>query len=150
MNEVIELAKVIYSVSGLPLDLCGAIAQDLVDRGYGRGSEGSWIVTEKGCVINCSKCGERLELCYPDGTEVERLPHCPYCGSRNDWSVLCHHGLWLPADEWPPESDGRYLLATDRGEILVGEWRDGMLRCSCSLTTAVKWWMPAPELPKGD
>ena len=55
---------------------------------------------------------------------------------------------WLPADDWPPERDGRYLLATDRGEILVGEWRDGMLICECSPTTAVKWWMPAPELPE--
>ena len=61
-----------------------------------------------------------------------------------------HKSRWTPAADWPPESDGRYLLATDRGEILVGEWRDGMLRCACSLTTAVKWFMPAPELPKGD
>lgn len=56
---------------------------------------------------------------------------------------------WIPADDWPPESDGRYLMATDRGEMLVGEWKDGMLRCKgSSMTTAVKWWMPAPELPE--
>ena len=95
MNEVIELAKVIYSVSGLPLELCGAIAQELVERGYGKRDE------------------------------------------------------WIPAADWPPESDGRYLLATDRGEMLVGEWKDGMLRCKgSSMTTAVKWFMPAPELPE--
>lgn len=41
-----------------------------------------WIVSEKGCVITCPKCGERLELCYPDGTEVKYLPHCPWCGKR--------------------------------------------------------------------
>lgn len=34
MNEVMELGLVIHEVSGLPLELCGAIAQDLVDRGY--------------------------------------------------------------------------------------------------------------------
>jgi hypothetical protein len=39
-----------------------------------------WIVTERGCVITCPNCGERLELCYPDGTEVRYLPHCPWCG----------------------------------------------------------------------
>ena len=41
-----------------------------------------WIITEKGCVITCPKCGERLELCYPDGTEVRYLPHCPWCGKK--------------------------------------------------------------------
>ena len=42
----------------------------------------SWIITENGCVITCPKCGERLELCYPDGTEVRYLPHCPWCGKK--------------------------------------------------------------------
>lgn len=41
-----------------------------------------WTVTENGCVITCPKCGERLELCYPDGTEVRYLPHCPWCGKK--------------------------------------------------------------------
>lgn len=93
MNEVIELAQEIYKVSGLPLELCGALASDLVERGYSR-------------------------------------------------------SCWIPADDWPPERDGRYLMATDRGEILVAEWHDGILSCPCTLTTAVKWFMPAPELPE--
>lgn len=42
----------------------------------------TWIITENGCVITCPNCGHRLELCYPDGTEVRYLPHCPYCGKR--------------------------------------------------------------------
>lgn len=42
----------------------------------------SWIITENGCVITCPKCGERLELCYPDGTEVRYLPYCPWCGKK--------------------------------------------------------------------
>ena len=41
-----------------------------------------WVITENGCVITCPKCGERLELCYPDGTEVRYLPYCPYCGKK--------------------------------------------------------------------
>ena len=41
-----------------------------------------WIITENGCVITCPNCGERLELCYPDGTEVRYLPHCPWCGKK--------------------------------------------------------------------
>lgn len=41
-----------------------------------------WVITENGCVITCPKCGERLELCYPDGTEVRYLPHCPWCGKK--------------------------------------------------------------------
>lgn len=42
----------------------------------------TWVVSENGCVITCPKCGERLELCYPDGTEVRYLPHCPWCGKK--------------------------------------------------------------------
>lgn len=45
---------------------------------------GKWIVTERGCVISCSNCGYRLELCYPDGTEVRSLSHCPSCGAKID------------------------------------------------------------------
>lgn len=44
----------------------------------------SWIVSENGCVITCPNCKERLELCYPDGTEVRYLPHCPWCGKKLD------------------------------------------------------------------
>ena len=44
----------------------------------------TWVITENGCVITCPKCGERLELCYPDGTEVRYLPHCPWCGKKLD------------------------------------------------------------------
>lgn len=42
----------------------------------------TWIIAESGCVITCPNCGHRLELCYPDGTEVRYLPHCPWCGKR--------------------------------------------------------------------
>lgn len=42
-----------------------------------------WNVTENGCVITCSDCGRRLELAYPDGTEVRSLPYCPYCGAEH-------------------------------------------------------------------
>ena len=41
-----------------------------------------WVISEKGCVITCPECGKRLELCYPDGTEVRYLPFCPYCGKE--------------------------------------------------------------------
>lgn len=43
---------------------------------------GYWIYSEKGCVINCSNCGERLELCYPDGTEIRATKYCPNCGAK--------------------------------------------------------------------
>ena len=43
---------------------------------------GYWIYSEKGCVINCSNCGERLELCYPDGTEIRVTKYCPNCGAK--------------------------------------------------------------------
>jgi hypothetical protein len=40
-----------------------------------------WVIEENSCVIKCPVCSYRLELCYPDGTEVRYLPHCPDCGS---------------------------------------------------------------------
>lgn len=46
--------------------------------------DAEWVVSENGCVITCSSCGERLELCYPDGTEVRCLPRCPWCGAKMD------------------------------------------------------------------
>ena len=49
---------------------------------YKKEKSGSWIYSEKGCVINCSSCGERLELCYPDGTEIRETKYCPNCGAR--------------------------------------------------------------------
>lgn len=45
---------------------------------------GYWVYSEKGCVINCSNCGERLELCYPDGTELRATKYCPNCGAKMD------------------------------------------------------------------
>lgn len=47
-----------------------------------KGQCDSWVISENGCVITCPNCGERLELCYPDGTEVRYLPHCPWCGKK--------------------------------------------------------------------
>ena len=45
---------------------------------------GRWLYSNMGCVINCSNCGERLELCYPDGTEVRATAYCPFCGAKMD------------------------------------------------------------------
>lgn len=42
--------------------------------------QGYIIHSERGCVHTCSNCNERIELFYPDGTEVVTLPYCPYCG----------------------------------------------------------------------
>ena len=44
--------------------------------------ESFWETSEKGCVIKCANCNERLEMCYPDGTEIRELPYCPFCGSK--------------------------------------------------------------------
>lgn len=45
--------------------------------------EAAWEVTERGCVITCSHCTERMELYWPDGTEVgPSLHYCPYCGAK--------------------------------------------------------------------
>lgn len=65
------VARVVENVGKRILE--GNVDDEMEDR---------WIITENGCVITCPKCGERLELCYPDGTEVRYLPHCPWCGKR--------------------------------------------------------------------
>lgn len=62
---------------------CIKQATDLYNAGYRKQKQGKWIVTERGCVITCSNCKERVELYYPDGTPTGLLPYCPYCGSKN-------------------------------------------------------------------
>ena len=60
------------------------LAELLYNAGYRKQKQGKWLVTERGCVITCSNCKERVELYYPDGTEVgPALTYCPYCGSKN-------------------------------------------------------------------
>ena len=59
-------------------------AEALCDVGYQILKQGKWLISERGCVITCSNCNERLEFYYPDGTEVgPALTYCPYCGSKN-------------------------------------------------------------------
>jgi transcription elongation factor Elf1 len=72
-NEVIPLAEAIDVYNKL-----------IGNKSYTTKQVGSrcWIITESGCVITCPNCGERLELCYLDGTEVRYLPHCPWCGKK--------------------------------------------------------------------
>ena len=60
---------------------CEEIADLLIESGVIK-HQGKWINTSMNCVILCSACGERLELCYPDGTEVRALPYCPHCGAK--------------------------------------------------------------------
>ena len=43
---------------------------------------GYWYKEEKDCIIRCSNCKERLDLRYPDGTEVQHLDYCPSCGTE--------------------------------------------------------------------
>ena len=57
-------------------------AKALFDEGYCKQKQGRWVYSNMGCVINCSNCGERLELCYPDGTEIRETSYCPFCGAK--------------------------------------------------------------------
>ena len=67
--------------SGQEHCLINRVADELI-KNHVIKKRGKWITSIMGCVINCSNCGERLELCYPDGTEVRELPYCPYCGAQ--------------------------------------------------------------------
>ena len=69
-------------ISGKPCESVMEEAEALYNAGYRKQREGEWIVTERQCIITCSECGHRLELCYPDGTEVRSLPACPICGRK--------------------------------------------------------------------
>ena len=83
IEKIDELTSVIYEANHKKSVLDYRwIATEVYNAGYRKQSEGVWIVTENGCVINCSECGYRLELCYPDGTEVRALPCCPNCGAK--------------------------------------------------------------------
>jgi hypothetical protein len=75
-----------YACVDLFLEQRLEIAKVLTILGYGKLNKektGSWAISEKGCVITCSNCKERVELYWPDGTEVgPTLPYCPFCGIK--------------------------------------------------------------------
>lgn len=85
IKEMLDIGKA-YCLK-LGMSSCGGVCEScyieaLYDAGYRLLKQGHWIVTQRGCVINCSECGERLEMCYPDGTEIRKLPYCPFCGAK--------------------------------------------------------------------
>lgn len=69
--------------------------------------QGYIIHSERGCVHTCSNCNERIELFYPDGTEVVTLPYCPYCGcslgEKNEVNVSF---MTSPIGDLPINSEG--------------------------------------------
>ena len=97
-KQIEEMAKVICGVIDckncvhrFEVRKCGAMryAEELYNAGYHKQREGEWVISENGCVITCSECGYRLELCYPDGTEVRSLPACPNCGTKMKGDMEC-------------------------------------------------------------
>lgn len=79
MNKQIEeMALDIHSVSHLPLELCGALATDLVDKGYREQIEAKWVICGMfDDFFKCSHCGDD----HPWQTAIE-YKFCPNCGAR--------------------------------------------------------------------
>ena len=89
LNDFYVIPKDAYTIDYEPRTICGETDCEGCIIKYAGDIElckaqkkETWVITENGCVITCPKCGHRLELCYPDGTEVRYLPHCPWCGKR--------------------------------------------------------------------
>ena len=84
MNIMTKMETIVMNMTGCSRQTANLVVNTIWDEIYEAEEEnkGKWITTIMGCVISCSKCGERLELCYPDGTEVRALPHCPHCGAK--------------------------------------------------------------------
>ena len=82
-NQIEEMALDIHSASSLPLELCGALATDLAEKGYHKQIEGewiehiekpSWLEDDVEVYYNCSVCGTSHWSITP--------PFCPNCGAR--------------------------------------------------------------------
>lgn len=89
LNDFYVIPKDAHTIDYEPRTICGETDCEgcVIKYAYDieackRHAKQIWIITENGCVITCPKCGHRLELCYPDGTEVRYLPHCPWCGKK--------------------------------------------------------------------
>lgn len=89
-NEVVKWQEQ-HATQYLSTDLTNILGEKLADlediienHDLDFKKRGKWIYTERGCVITCSYCGERLELCHPDGTEIRWSKHCPSCGALMD------------------------------------------------------------------
>lgn len=69
--------------------------------------QGYIIHSERDCVHTCSNCNGRIELFYPDGTEVVTLPYCPYCGcSLGKKSEVNIPFMTSPIGDLPINSEG--------------------------------------------
>lgn len=84
--KINELAREICTLQN-KCDDCSrheCMTKDIVEHIYRElVKEGTWEITERGCVITCSNCKERMEFYWPDGTEVGLcLPYCPSCGAK--------------------------------------------------------------------
>jgi hypothetical protein len=86
--------------------------------------QGYIIHSERGCVHTCSNCNERIELFYPDGTEVVTLPYCPYCGcSLGEKSETSIPFMTSPIGDLPINSEGLRKAIDKMVELSVN--RDG-------------------------
>ena len=86
--------------------------------------QGYIIHSERDCVHTCSNCNGRIELFYPDGTEVVTLPYCPYCGcSLGEKSEVNIPFMTSPIGDLPINSEGLRKAIDKMVELSVN--RDG-------------------------
>ena len=73
--------------------------------------------------------------------------------NREIASYLIAHGVtvqeWIPVSE-PPKEKGTYIVCTDKGGILLGNWYGKEWNVGGGAKKHLAYWMKKPEPPKGE
>lgn len=82
-QDIYVLRKITNTTTGniIMWTMSKSVARRIADA-LNAHKESFWSTPEGSDVARCSNCNERLDMCYPDGTEIRELPYCPFCGSK--------------------------------------------------------------------
>lgn len=103
--------------------------------------------------MTCKDC-LHYEVCVvvenSESTDEDYLTEfgCEDFKDRTKW-VEQKHGRWIPITERMPEENGAYLVATERGGVLITHyWKDGQRFSTTRSRCAITHWRERPRPPK--
>ncbi len=94
-------------------------------------------------------CHGRCMACEYEATNSENHSCVDIALATNLIEIGYHkQSAWISIDERLPESDGKYLVCTQRQKIHISTFYGGAFCCFSDESRVVTHWMALPELPK--
>ena len=60
----------------------------------------------------------------------------------------CKRSEWISVEDRLPESDGKYLVCTQKQKVFIARFYEGVFCCFSDESRMVTHWMELPEPPK--